>query len=242
MAGHSKFANIKHKKERADLKRAKIFTRLGKEIMISVQLGGSEPQFNPRLRDVLTKARASNMPKDNIERLIKKASGGTDMTAYEEVTYEGYGPNGMAVIVKALTDNRNRTAANVRSAFTKGTGNMGQTGSVDFLFQHMGYIAIEKSGHIDEDALMELVLEAGASDFVVQTEGYEILTEPHDFSAVMEALGDTYTVLSAEVTYQPLTTVEISTPEHLKFFHKMMDLLDDDEDVQDVFHNAVGDI
>ena len=238
MAGHSKFANIKHKKERQDSKRSKIFTKVGREIAVAVKQGGSDPDMNPRLRDAIAKAKANNMPNDNIERGIKKAAGELGAVNYEEVTYEGYGPNGVAVIVNALTDNRNRTAANVRSAFTKGGGNMGQTGSVDYLFKRIGYIAIEKSDSVDEDSLMDIVLEVGATDFISQEEGYEIITEPNDFSKVMDSIKNIYTVLSAEIISQPMTTVALTEPDHIKGFNKMIDLLEDDDDVQDVFHNG----
>ena len=238
MAGHSKFANIKHKKERSDAKRSKIFTKIGKEIAVAVKEGGSNPDMNPRLRDAIAKAKSNNMPNDNIDRGIKKAAGELGNVNYEDVTYEGYGPNGIAVIVKAITDNRNRTAANVRSAFTKGGGNMGQTGSVEFLFKQIGHIAIERGDNVDEDELMMQAIDAGAADFLPQEEGFEIITEPNDFTAVVDALKDTYNILSAEVIMQPLTTVApLTAPEDIKKFNKMMDLLEDEDDVQDVYHN-----
>ena len=239
MAGHSKFANIKHKKERADSKRSKIFTKLGKEIVVAVKEGGSDPSLNAKLRDVIAKAKANNMPNENIDRGIKKAAGELGNVNYEAVVYEGYGPNGVAVIVEALTDNRNRTAANVRSAYTKGGGNMGQTGSVNFQFEKLGSIMIEKSNEIDEDELMMLVLDAGASDFVVGDDAYEVITEPLDLTKVLEVLkAQEIAVFSAEVSYLPNVTTELTDPLDIKKFTKMMDLLEDDDDVQSVSHNC----
>jgi len=245
MAGHSKFANIKHKKERADLKRAKIFTRIGKEIMIAVQQGGTDKSTNPRLRDTIQKARANNMPNDNIERLIKKAAGETDTSTYEEITYEGYGINGIAVIVEALTNNRNRTAANVRSAFTKGGGNMGQTGSVSFMFNKIGQIQIDRE--LTEDEQLEL-MELGAEDFTaplfdpemgqITVEG-EIITEPHNLSSVLENLqSKDVEILSAEVIYKPTTYAEeLTEKEDIKKMNRLISLLEEDEDVQNFYYN-----
>ncbi|MCL1995766.1 MAG: YebC/PmpR family DNA-binding transcriptional regulator [Defluviitaleaceae bacterium] len=241
MAGHSKFANIKYKKERSDSKRSKIFTKVGRELAVAVKQGGSSPETNSRLRDAIAKAKASNMPNDNIDRAIKKAAGELGSVNYESVTYEGYGPGGVAVIVKALTDNRNRTAANVRNAFTKGGGNLGQTGSVDYIFKQIGEIFIEKSPNVNEDELMMQALDAGAADFIASDEGWEITTEPNDFTKVVDALKDTYTIFSAEVIMQPLTMAPpLSAAEEIKGFNKMIDLLEDDDDVQDVYHNLDG--
>ena len=237
MAGHSKFANIRHKKERSDAKRSKIFTKIGRELAVAVKQGGSNVDMNARLRDAIAKAKANNMPNDNIERGIKKAAGELGSINYESVTYEGYGPNAVAIIVKALTDNRNRTAANVRAAFTKGGGNMGQTGSVEYLFKQIGHIAIENTKDINEDELMDIALEAGAYDFISQKEGYEVITYPNNFTKVVDELKNKYTLLSAEIIMQPLTTVKVTSPEDIKKLNKMMDLLEDDDDVQDVYTN-----
>ncbi|MCL1925460.1 MAG: YebC/PmpR family DNA-binding transcriptional regulator [Defluviitaleaceae bacterium] len=236
MAGHSKFANIKHKKERADLKRAKIFTRVGKEIMVAVQQGGPDKSINARLRDTIQKARANNMPNDNIERLIKKAAGETDTSQYEEITYEGYGINGIALVVEALTNNRNRTAANVRSAFTKGGGNMGQTGSVSFMFNQIGQIIIDRE--LTEDEQLTL-MDAGASDF---SDDSEIITEPNDLPKVLEALqslgGNSLEILSAEVIYKPTTYAPpLTEQEDIKKMNRLISLLEEDEDVQNFYHN-----
>ena len=232
MAGHSKFANIKHKKERADLKRAKVFTRVGKEIMIAVQQGGPDKNSNPRLRDTIQKARANNMPNENIERLIKKAAGETDTSSYEEITYEGYGLNGIAIIVEALTNNRNRTAANVRAAFTKGGGNMGQTGSVNFMFNQVGQIITERE--LTEEEQLEL-MEFGAEDFL---EG-EVITNPNDLPKTLEELQNkNIAIVSAEVIYKPVTYAqELTNPEDIKKMNKLVALLEEDEDVQNFYHN-----
>ena len=237
MAGHSKFANIKHKKERSDSKRSKIFTKIGRELAVSVKHGGPNPETNPRLRDVITKAKANNMPNENIDRGIKKASGELGDVNYEAVTYEGYGPGGIAVIVNTLTDNRNRTAANVRNAFTKGGGNLGQNGSVEFLFKRIGHILIERGQNIKEEELMINVLEVGATDFIPQEEGYEIITEAIEFTKVLDKIKDTFPILSAEIIMQPLTTITLTEKDEIKKFNKMLDLLEDDDDVQDFFHN-----
>ena len=238
MAGHSKFANIKHKKERQDAKRGKIFTKLGRELAVAVKTGGSDPLHNSRLKDVIAKAKANNMPNDTIDRSIKKAAGELDGINFEAITYEGYGPNGIAVIVETLTDNRTRTVANVRNAFTKGGGNMGQAGSVVFQFDNVGQIAVEKADAVDEEELMMLALDAGASDFTAHDEGYEIITDPADFSAVREAVEAAgFPILSAEVTMLPKLTVSLTDPEDIKKMNKILDLLEEDDDVQDVYHN-----
>ncbi len=239
MSGHSKFANIKHKKEKNDAKKGKIFTIIGREIVIAVKEGGPDPANNSKLRDVIAKAKANNMPNDTIERGIKKAAGDANADNYERVTYEGYGPNGIAVIVEALTDNKNRTAANVRSAFTKGNGNMGTSGCVSFMFDKKGQIIITKEDcELEADELMMLALDAGAEDFVEEEEGYEIITDPDEFSAVREALEKEGIVMAeAEVTMIPQTWVELTDENQIKFFNKTLDLLDDDDDVQYVYHN-----
>ena len=238
MSGHSKWANIKHKKEKTDAQRAKVFTKIGKEITIAVKEGGGDPNSNAKLRDLILKAKSNNVPNDNIERTIKKALGGTGEN-YEEVVYEGYGPAGIAVIVEATTDNRNRTAGNVRAYFSKYHGNMGQTGCVSFLFEDKGLIVISnEDGDIDEDALMEQALEAGASDFAAEGEVFEIYTEPDDLFAVQEALsGAGYEFLSAEKTKIPSTYVTLESEDDLKFMGLLIEKLEEDDDVMNVYHN-----
>jgi len=238
MAGHSKFANIKHKKEKQDAKRGKIFTKLGRELAVAVKLGGADPSANSRLKDVIAKAKAANMPNDTIDRSIKKAAGELDSVNYEAITYEGYGLAGIAVIVETLTDNRTRTVANVRNAFTKGGGNMGQSGSVVFQFRHVGQIIVEKSSEIDEDELMMTALDAGATDFLPEDEGYEIITEPAGFSAVREAIESAgVPILNAEVAMLPNLTVRLEDVDDIKKMNKILDLLEEDDDVQNVYHN-----
>jgi len=238
LAGHSKFANIKHKKEKADAARGKIFTRLGREIAVAVKAGGSALDSNSKLKDVVAKAKANNMPNDTIERSIKKAAGDLTAVNYEKVVYEGYGPNGVAVIVEVLTDNRNRAAANVRNAFTKGGGNMGTTGCVSFMFDEKGVIMVESGNNINEDELMLMSIDAGASDFNAVEGGYEILTAPDDFSSVRTALEEmNITMISAEVSMIPQNYNTLSSPEELKKMNKLLDLLDEEEDVQNVWHS-----
>lgn len=239
MSGHSKFANIKHKKEKNDAKKGKIFTIIGREIVIAVKEGGPDPANNSKLRDVIAKAKANNMPNDTIERGIKKAAGDANADNYEKITYEGYGPNGIAIIVETLTDNKNRTAANVRSAFTKGNGSIGTPGCVSFMFDKKGQIIVTKEEcDMDADELMMLALDAGAEDFVEEEEGYEILTAPDDFSAVRETLEKEGIVMAeAEVTMLPQTYVELTDETAIKNLNKTLDLLDDDDDVQYVYHN-----
>ncbi len=239
MSGHSKFANIKHKKEKNDAKKGKIFTMLGREIQVAVKAGGADPAVNGKLRDVVAKCKANNMPNDTIERSIKKAAGNEEGVEYETVTYEGYGPNGVAVIVEVLTDNRNRAAANVRNAFTKGGGNMGNNGCVSFLFDEKGLIVIDKEEiEMDEEELMMVALDAGAEDFAAEEDSYEITTVPDDFSAVREALEvASIPMASAEVTMIPQTHTELTSDEDIKKMNKLLELLDDDDDVQNVYHN-----
>jgi UPF0082 protein cbei_4222 len=237
MSGHSKWHNIQNKKGKADAKRGKIFTKLGKEIVIAVKNGGPVPDTNPKLRDVIAKAKAANMPNDTITRSIKKASGELSGVNYEKIVYEGYGPSGVAVIVETLTDNKNRSAGNVRSAFTKGGGNMGATGCVSFMFQEKGEIVIEKEDK-DEDEIMMLALDAGAEDFVSEEEVFIVTTTPEDFGTVREALeAEGIEFLEAAVKMIPDTYTEINEDDAKKF-QKMLDLLDDDDDVQEVYHNA----
>lgn len=205
MSGHSKFANIKHKKEKNDAKKGKIFTKLGREIAVAVKEGGADPENNSRLRDIVAKAKANNMPNDTIDRSIKKAAGDANAVNYESITYEGYGPSGVAIIVEALTDNKNRTASNVRSAFTKGSGSIGTPGCVSYMFEKKGQILIAKEDcEMDEDDLMMTALDAGAEDFAAEEDSYEIVTDPDDFSKVREALeAESIEMASAEVTMIP---------------------------------------
>ena len=239
MSGHSKFANIKHKKEKNDAKKGKIFTIIGREIVIAVKEGGPDPANNSKLRDVIAKAKANNMPNDTIDRGIKKAAGDADSVNYEQITYEGYGPSGTAIIVKALTDNKNRTAANVRNAFTKGKGNVGTPGCVSFMFDTKGQIVIDKEEYeADADELMMMALDAGAEDFVEEEDSFEVLTDPDDFSAVRLAMEEAgIPMVSAEVTMIPQTYVELTDPKDIANIQKTLDMLDDDDDVQDVYHN-----
>ena len=239
MSGHSKWANIKHKKEKTDAQKAKVFTKIGKEITIAVKAGGGDPNSNAKLRDLIAKAKSNNVPNDNIERTIKKALGGTGEN-YEEVVYEGYGPSGVAVIVEATTDNRNRTAGNVRSYFSKYHGNMGQTGCVSFMFEEKGVIVItDEDGKIDEDVLMETALEAGAEDFSGEDGVFEIYTVPEDVYAIEEALKAAgYPIASAEKTKVPQNTVELTNEEEIKFMSLLIEKLEDDDDVMEVYHNC----
>ena len=239
MSGHSKFANIKHKKEKNDAAKGKIFTIIGKEIAVAVKEGGPNPDNNSKLRDVIAKAKANNVPNDTIERGIKKAAGNAEAVNYTSITYEGYGPNGTAIIVDTLTDNKNRTASNVRNAFTKGGGNVGTTGCVSFMFDQKGQIIIDKEEcEMDADDLMMLALDAGAEDFSDEDDSYEVITSTEDFSAVREALEkENIPMASAEVTMIPQTWVELSSEEDIKKMNRILDLLDEDDDVQAVYHN-----
>lgn len=239
MSGHSKFANIKHKKEKNDAAKGKIFTVIGREIAVAVKEGGADPANNSKLRDVIAKAKANNMPNDTIDRGIKKAAGDLGSVNYENLVYEGYGPNGIAIIVETLTDNKNRTAANVRSAFTKGGGNVGAQGSVSFMFDRKGQIIIDKEEcEMDADELMMTALDAGAEDFNEEEDSYEVLTAPDDLGAVREALEAAgVPLLEAQVAMIPQTTVELTDEKSLKDIQRILDLLDDDDDVTDVWHN-----
>ena len=238
MSGHSKWANIKHKKEKTDAQRAKVFTKIGKEITIAVKEGGGDPNSNSKLRDLIQKAKSNNVPNDNIERTIKKALGSSG-ESYEEVVYEGYGPAGVAVIVETTTDNRNRTAGNVRSYFSKYHGNMGQSGCVGFLFSEKGVVIISnEDGDVDEDKLMELSLEAGAEDFASEGEVFEIYTEPDDLYAVKEAIEAAgFVIASAEKDKIPSTYVTLETDDDKKFMELLIEHLEDDDDVMNVYHN-----
>jgi YebC/PmpR family DNA-binding regulatory protein len=237
MSGHSKFANIKHKKARNDAVRGKVFTKIGREIVVAVKNGGPDPNLNSSLNDIVNKAKSNNMPNDTIARAIKKASGEASDVSYDHISYEGYGPNGVAVIVECLTDNKNRTAANVRHGFSKYGGNLGTTGCVSFMFEKKGQIIVEKSESIDEDELMMTALDAGAEDVISEEEGYEIITTPEDFSTVNNAvIAEGITVLSGEVSQIPSTTVSLSD-EDGELMEKMIETLEEDDDVQNVYHN-----
>ncbi len=236
MSGHSKWSTIKRKKGANDAQRAKIFTKIAREILVAVKAGGPEPENNSALKDAISKARAANMPNDNISRTIKKAAGSTDGDNYETVVYEGYGPGGVAVIVNTLTDNRNRTAANVRHYFDKFGGNMGTTGCVSFMFDEKGVIVIENDG-IDEDEITMAALEAGADDISVEPEVIEITASPSDFHSVRDALEASYTLSSAEVSMVPQTMTALSDPDQIKMMSRMLENMEDDDDVQDVYHN-----
>ncbi len=257
MSGHSKFANIKHKKAKNDAAKGKIFTKIGRELAVAVKAGGPDPALNRKLADVIAKAKSNNMPNDTITRSIKRAAGDGDNVNYEYITYEGYGPSGVAVIVETLTDNRNRTAANVRAAFTKGNGNMGTAGCVSFMFDQKGQIVIEKEALVPEvtkshkkdaqkqevkamteDDLMMLAIEAGADDFEVEEEGYTITTSPEAFADVHDAIEKAgIEMAQAEVTMIPQTWTTLTSEEDLKAIGRMLDLLEDDDDVQNVYHN-----
>ena len=239
MSGHSKFANIKHKKEKNDAKKGKIFTVIGREIVMAVKAGGPDPANNSKLRDVIAKAKANNMPNDTIDRGIKKAAGADSADSYEKAVYEGYGPNGVAIIVETLTDNKNRTAGNVRNAFTKGNGSIGTQGCVSFMFDQKGQIIIDKEEcDMDADDLMMQALDAGAEDFADEEDSYEITTAPADFDAVRAALEEAgITMASAEVTMIPQTYVTLTDEADITNIGRILDLLDDDDDVQEVYHN-----
>ena len=238
MAGHSKWANIKIKKGKSDARRGKVFTKLGREIAIAVRQGGANPEANSRLRDAIAKAKAANMPNDNIMRSIKKAAGGGEGSNYEEIVYEGYGPGGIAVIVEAATDNRNRTAGDVRHYFDKFGGNLGQTGSVSYMFNKKGVIIIEKDGKIDEDSLMMDALDAGADDIISEEDYYEINTAPNDFSKVREELEKKgYEFVEAEVSMVPDTMVKLTDAKQMEQMDRLIENLEDMDDVQNVWHN-----
>ncbi|MBQ6843639.1 MAG: YebC/PmpR family DNA-binding transcriptional regulator [Agathobacter sp.] len=239
MSGHSKFANIKHKKEKNDAAKGKIFTIIGREIAVAVKEGGPDPANNYKLAQIIAKAKSNNMPNDTIERGIKKASGEGMNVNYEYCTYEGYGPSGTAIIVKCLTDNKNRTASNVRNAFTKGYGSIGTQGCVSYMFDEKGQILIDREEcDMDADELMMVALDAGADDFVEEEDSFEITTTPDDFETVRKALEDAgIKMASAEVSMIPQTYVTLTDETDLKNINKILDLLDDDDDVQEVYHN-----
>lgn len=238
MSGHSKWANIKHKKEKTDAQKGKVFTKLGREIAIAVRAGGADPNANSRLKDIIAKAKANNVPNDNIIRSIKKASGDGASDNYEEIIYEGYGPGGVAVIVETLTDNRNRTAGDIRHIFDKFGGNLGTNGCVSFMFDKRGQFIIEKTTDFDEDKLMMVALEAGALDVTGEEEYYEVITDPADFSKVLEALEkEGYHFETAEIAMIPQTTTTLNNEEMAENMEKLIDKLEDLDDVQNIYHN-----
>lgn len=237
MSGHSKWKTIKAKKGKEDQRRASVFTKLARYITVAVKEGGSNPEFNPSLKSAIEKAKAENMPNDNIERAIKKGEGGEGDANYENVTYEGYGIGGVAVIVECLTDNRNRTASDVRHAFDKHGGNLGTTGCVSYLFDKKGFIAIENDGTVDEDTLTMDAIDLGAEDFKAYEEGYEIYTYVEDFNQVVEGLKDRgYKLSDFDISNIPQTTVKLDEEQAIKF-EKMVDDLEESDDVQSVSHN-----
>lgn len=237
MSGHSKWSTIKRKKEKTDQQRAKVFTKIGREIAMVVRAGGPDPANNSKLRDAIAKAKANNVPNDNIDRIIKKAAGEQGGNNYEEIVYEGYGPNGVAVVVETLTDNRNRTAGDLRHYFDKCGGNLGQNGSVMFMFERKGQIVIEAEG-LNEDTVMEDALEAGADDILSDGDVFQIFTDPNEVGRVAETLSEKgYTFLSAEAVYLPSTTTALSDPESVEKMEKLLDMLDDNDDVQNVWHS-----
>ena len=239
MSGHSKWHNIQAKKGKADAARGAIFTKIGREIAIAVRDGGANPESNGKLRDVIAKAKANNMPNDNIQRSIKKASGELSNVTYEMVTYEGYAPGGVAIIVDAITDNRNRTASDVRHCFAKNGGNLGTTGSVGFMFDEKGVLVVERTPGSDEDEMMMMALDAGAEDVKAEEDAFEIYTTPGDFSAVREALEQQgLSFLSAEVDKIPQNTVAVTDEDTILKIQKLLDMLEENDDVQNVYHNA----
>ena len=238
MSGHSKWKNIMHKKEKTDAQRAKVFTKIGKEIAIAVKEGGPDPNSNGKLRDLIQKAKSNNVPNDNIERIIKKASG-SDAVAYEEITYEGYGVNGVAIIVDTLTDNKNRTAANIKAAFSKGQGSIGSQGSVSYMFDRKGQIIIDKEEcELSADDLMMIALDAGADDLKEEEDSFEIFTAPEDFEAVRQALDEAGVPMAeAEIAMIPQVTVSVTDEQAVKNLRRTLDLLDADDDVQQYYTN-----
>lgn len=238
MSGHSKWHNIQGRKNAQDAKRGKVYQKLSREIYMAAKAGGPDPSMNPALRLVVDKAKAANMPNDNVERAIKKATSAVDETNYDEITYEGYGPGGVGILVHALTDNRNRTATNVRVAFTRNGGSLGETGSVSYLFDRKGYIAIERDGlTVDEETMFEDVLEAGAEDLQTSPEVFEIYTAPEDFAAVRDELEKEFTLAQAELTMIPQTTIDLNE-EQKEQLERLVDKLEDDDDVSEVFTAA----
>lgn len=240
MAGHSKWANIKHRKAAQDAKKGKAFTKVAKELTVAAKLGGADPEMNPRLRVALDKAKAANLPKDNVDRAIKKGTGEGNDAIFEDMVYEGYGPGGVAILVKALTDNKNRTVAEVRSTMSKKGGNMGEPGCVAWIFENKGIIEIEKEG-VDEEALMEMALEAGAEDFVDEGDVFQVVTDPSDYFDVKSALEEQGINLSfSEVSMKPKNTIPLEASDLKKLFN-ITESLEDLDDVQEVFSNFEAD-
>lgn len=238
MSGHSKWSTIKRKKEKTDAQRGKIFTKIARDIIVAVREGGPDPDSNSKLRDAIAKAKANNLPNENIKRSIMKGSGEGGGASYEEITYEGYGPSGVAVMVEAMTDNKNRTAADMRHYFDKNGGNLGQTGSVGFMFDKKGIMIIEKNDSLDEDTVMMDALDAGASDFTAEDDYFEIVTEPNDFSAVYDVLDKKgYSFTEAEVQYVPQTMVKLTDEKDISNMNRLIEMLEDNDDVQNVWHN-----
>ncbi len=237
MSGHSKWSTIKRKKGANDAQRAKIFTKIAREIIVAVKAGGPDPDNNSRLKDVISKARSNNMPNDNINRTIKKAAGAGDTTNYENNTYEGYGPNGVAVIVETLTDNKNRTAGDMRHYFDKFGGNLGQNGCVSFMFDKKGIIVIENDANFDEDTITMDALDAGADDIAVEEDYYEITTSPEAFHEVRDALEQKYVISSAEVQLVPQTMVQLTDEKQILMMTKLLEAMEENDDVQEVYHN-----
>ncbi len=238
MSGHSKWNNIKRKKEKTYAQKGKIFTKIGREIAVAVKSGGPDPEVNRKLKDVIAKAKANNMPNDNITRCIKKAAGGEDDSNYESITYEGYGPSGVAVLVEVLTDNRNRTAGDLRHYFDKFGGNLGTNGSVSWMFDQLGKIIITKADDIDEDELMMVALDAGADDFEVNEEFYEITTSPEGFSQVVETLEENnYAYASAEIEMVPQNYIKLTNPDDVTKMERLIEAIEDSDDVQECYHN-----
>lgn len=232
-----RIGNIVNRKNKQDAKRAKIFTKYARSISVAAKQGGGDPEYNAALKTAIDKAKAMNMPNDNIDRAIKKGIGGSDSESFEHITYEGYGPGGVALIIETLTDNKNRTAGNIRYYLDKNNGNLGTAGCVSFMFDRKGIILIEAADSVDEEALMEVALENGAEDFVTEEEGYEIYTAPEDFFTVKEALeAANYEIASAEVTMVPQTYTVLDEAQQ-KQMDKLIDMLEDDDDVQDIYHN-----
>ena len=238
MSGHSKWANIKHKKGKSDAQKAKVFTKIGRELQIAVKAGGPDPESNSKLKDVIAKAKAANMPNDNITRSIKRASGDGANDIMEEITYEGYGPSGVAIIVETVTDNRNRTAADIRHIFDKSGGNLGSTGCVSFMFDKKGLIIIENDGDIEEEKLMMDALECGAEEFSADEDAFEITTDPTNFSEVRNALEEKgYSFLEAEVSMIPQNYVTLTDEKQREQIERLIDALEDNDDVMEVWHN-----
>ncbi|HEU5139711.1 MAG TPA: YebC/PmpR family DNA-binding transcriptional regulator [Bacillales bacterium] len=240
MAGHSKWKNIQHRKNAQDAKRGKVFMKLSKELYVAARQGGGDPDTNPNLRLAMEKARDANMPNDNIERAVKKATGDLDGVNYEEITYEGYGPGGVAVMVKLLTDNKNRSASEIRHLFSKNNGNLGENGCVAFMFQRRGLLSIERQSPESDDDIMLEAIEAGAEDIVTEDDVYEVYTDPEDYTDVKEELAESHILLTSEVTMVPNTTTKLENDEAIQVL-RLIDALEDNDDVQEVYHNLEAD-